>query len=130
MTLINCLGKVGRIHPDYECLRAELRKMAPPNGRAILLFRAKCGCPVAKLEGWGLKRGRRHKKTSMSVELCGSSKFTMNETDSYAKSFSIASGSDTAMSEISKLYYWMQIDLSVDEWRALANVAANGGDHR
>nr|GLL43737.1 uncharacterized protein At5g19025 [Ipomoea trifida] len=47
---------------DYECLRAELRKMAPPNGRAVLLFRAKCGCPIAKLEGWGPKRGRRHKK--------------------------------------------------------------------
>ncbi|XP_057956825.1 uncharacterized protein At5g19025-like [Malania oleifera] len=50
-------------NPDYECLRAELRKMAPPNGRAILLFRARCGCPVAKLEGWGPKRGRRHKKS-------------------------------------------------------------------
>ncbi|KAJ8573757.1 hypothetical protein K7X08_010268 [Anisodus acutangulus] len=50
-------------NPDYECLRAELRKMAPPNGRAVLLFRSKCGCPVAKLEGWGAKRGRRHKKT-------------------------------------------------------------------
>ncbi|XP_042047876.1 uncharacterized protein At5g19025-like [Salvia splendens] len=50
-------------NPDYECLRAELRKMAPPNGRAVLLFRDKCGCPVAKLEGWGPKRGRRHKKS-------------------------------------------------------------------
>lgn len=49
-------------NPDYECLRAELRKMAPPNGRAVLLFQAKCGCPVAKLEGWGARRGRRHKK--------------------------------------------------------------------
>ncbi|XP_047339111.1 uncharacterized protein At5g19025-like [Impatiens glandulifera] len=48
---------------DYECLRAELRKMAPQNGRAVLLFRAKCGCPIAKLEGWGAKRGRRHKKS-------------------------------------------------------------------
>ncbi|CAN4113479.1 unnamed protein product [Withania somnifera] len=49
-------------NPDYECLRAELRKMAPPNGRAVLLFRSKCGCPVAKLEGWAAKRARRHKK--------------------------------------------------------------------
>ncbi|PIA24763.1 hypothetical protein AQUCO_35100001v1 [Aquilegia coerulea] len=49
-------------NPDYECLRSELRKMAPPNGRAVLLFRAKCGCPVAKLEAWGAKRGRKHKK--------------------------------------------------------------------
>lgn len=49
-------------NPDYECLRSELRKMAPPNGRAVLLFRAKCGCPIAKLEGWGPKRSRRNKK--------------------------------------------------------------------
>ncbi|GKV35374.1 hypothetical protein SLEP1_g43648 [Rubroshorea leprosula] len=49
-------------NPDYDCLRAELRKMAPPNGRAVLLFRARCGCPIAKLEGWGPKRGRRHKR--------------------------------------------------------------------
>ncbi|KAI3803241.1 hypothetical protein L1987_31390 [Smallanthus sonchifolius] len=49
-------------NPDYECLRTELRKMAPMNGRAVLLFRSKCGCPVAKLEGWGPKRGRRNKK--------------------------------------------------------------------
>lgn len=50
------------IDPDYECLRSELRKMAPVNGRAVLLFRDKCGCAVAKLEGWGSKRGRRNKK--------------------------------------------------------------------
>nr|XP_043624958.1 uncharacterized protein At5g19025 [Erigeron canadensis] len=50
-------------NPDYECLRSELRKMAPVNGRAVLLFRLKCGCPVAKLEGWGPKRGRRNKKS-------------------------------------------------------------------
>ncbi|KAF8051493.1 hypothetical protein N665_1715s0003 [Sinapis alba] len=49
-------------NPDYECLRAELRRMAPVNGRAVLLFRSRCGCPVAKLQGWGPKRGRRHKK--------------------------------------------------------------------
>ncbi|KAL8235200.1 hypothetical protein R6Q59_021300 [Mikania micrantha] len=49
-------------NPDYECLRTELRKMAPVNGRAVLLFRSKCGCPVAKLEGSGPKRGRRNKK--------------------------------------------------------------------
>ncbi|KAJ0092786.1 hypothetical protein Patl1_25467 [Pistacia atlantica] len=49
-------------NPDYECLRAELRRMAPANGRAVLLFRARCGCAIAKLEGWGPKRGRKHKK--------------------------------------------------------------------
>ncbi|XP_071742042.1 uncharacterized protein At5g19025 [Rutidosis leptorrhynchoides] len=50
-------------NPDYECLRTELRKMAPVNGRAVLLFRLKCGCPVAKLEGWGPKRSKRNKKS-------------------------------------------------------------------
>ncbi|KAE9591430.1 hypothetical protein Lal_00038924 [Lupinus albus] len=58
-------------NPDYECLRAELRKMAPPNGRAILLFRSLCGCPIAKLEGWGSKKGKRHKRSSPNVSLNG-----------------------------------------------------------
>ncbi|XP_028759943.1 uncharacterized protein At5g19025-like isoform X2 [Neltuma alba] len=50
-------------NPDYECLSSELRNMAPPGGRAVLLFRTKCGCPVAKLEGWGPRKGKRHKKS-------------------------------------------------------------------
>lgn len=50
-------GQYGK-NPDYELLRAELRKMAPVNGRAVLLFRLRCGCPVAKLEAWGPKKGR------------------------------------------------------------------------
>ncbi|XP_047336476.1 uncharacterized protein At5g19025-like [Impatiens glandulifera] len=49
-------------NPDYERFRDELRRMAPPNGRAVLLFRSRCGCSVAKLEGWGSKRSRRSKK--------------------------------------------------------------------
>ncbi|XP_058082845.1 uncharacterized protein At5g19025-like [Magnolia sinica] len=49
-------------NPDYDCLRSELRRMAPPNGRAVLLFRSRCGCAIAKLEAWGPKRSRRHKK--------------------------------------------------------------------
>ncbi|XP_008808247.3 uncharacterized protein At5g19025-like [Phoenix dactylifera] len=56
-------------NPDYECLRAELRRMAPPNGRAVLLFRSQCGCPVAKLEGWGPKRSRRQKKGMANLAL-------------------------------------------------------------
>ncbi|CAN8269607.1 unnamed protein product [Cochlearia groenlandica] len=56
---------------DYECLRSELRRMAPINGRAVLLFRSRCGCPVAKLEGWGPKRGRRHKKSQANMALKG-----------------------------------------------------------
>ncbi|KAH9611332.1 hypothetical protein KSS87_005570 [Heliosperma pusillum] len=53
-------------NPDYECLRAELRKMAPVNGRAVLLFRAKCGCPVAKLVGSGPKKGRKGSKKALA----------------------------------------------------------------
>ncbi|KAJ8510486.1 hypothetical protein OPV22_000920 [Ensete ventricosum] len=58
-------------NPDYECLRVELRRMAPPNGRAVLLFRARCGCPLAKLEAWGPKRGRRHKRSLGSLAMEG-----------------------------------------------------------
>ncbi|CAL9103651.1 unnamed protein product [Musa acuminata subsp. burmannicoides] len=58
-------------NPDYECLRAELRRMAPPNGRAVLLFRSRCGCPLAKLEAWGPKRGRRHKKVPANLAIEG-----------------------------------------------------------
>lgn len=38
---------------DIESLIAELKKLAPVNGRALLLFRDKCGCHVAKLEALG-----------------------------------------------------------------------------
>lgn len=55
-------GGQGGNNPDYECLRAELRRMAPPNGRAVLLFRNRCGCPVAKLEGWGAPKSKRRNK--------------------------------------------------------------------
>ncbi|KAJ4772676.1 Ribosomal protein L34e superfamily protein [Rhynchospora pubera] len=64
-------GGQGGNNPDYECLRVELRKMAPPNGRAVLLFRSRCGCPLAKLEAWGPKRGRRHKKGTQYLALEG-----------------------------------------------------------
>ncbi|KAJ1262747.1 hypothetical protein BS78_09G133700 [Paspalum vaginatum] len=55
-------GGQGGNNPDYECLRAELRRMAPPSGRAVLLFRNRCGCPVAKLEGWGAPKSKRRNK--------------------------------------------------------------------
>ncbi|XP_015692908.2 uncharacterized protein At5g19025-like [Oryza brachyantha] len=55
-------GGQGGNNPDYECLRAELRRMAPPNGRAVLLFRNRCGCPIAKLEGWGVPKSKRRSK--------------------------------------------------------------------
>jgi len=56
-------------NPDYECLRSELRKMAPVNGKALLLFRAPCGCPVAKLEASGPKKGKRQKRLGYSFLL-------------------------------------------------------------
>ncbi|KAL0436771.1 UNVERIFIED_CONTAM: hypothetical protein Sradi_0385000 [Sesamum radiatum] len=47
---------------DREELEAELKKMAPPNGRTVLIFRAPCGCPAGRLEVWGPKKIRRIKK--------------------------------------------------------------------
>ncbi|KAG8387398.1 hypothetical protein BUALT_Bualt02G0017400 [Buddleja alternifolia] len=35
---------------DRKELEAELKKMAPPNGRTVLIFRAPCGCPAGRLE--------------------------------------------------------------------------------
>ncbi|PWZ30144.1 Uncharacterized protein Zm00014a_044133 [Zea mays] len=47
---------------DQRELEAELRKMAPPNGRTVLIFRAPCGCPKGRMEVWGAKKVRRIKK--------------------------------------------------------------------
>ncbi|KAJ7970996.1 Ribosomal protein [Quillaja saponaria] len=43
-------------------LEADLKKMAPPNGRAVLVFRARCGCSVGRLEVPGPKKLRKIKK--------------------------------------------------------------------
>ncbi|CAL5367799.1 unnamed protein product [Camellia sinensis] len=43
-------------------LEAELKKMAPPNGRAVLVFRSRCGCSVGKMEVPGPKKTRKVKK--------------------------------------------------------------------
>ncbi|KAG8370171.1 hypothetical protein BUALT_Bualt14G0089500 [Buddleja alternifolia] len=51
--------------PDHEFYLEELRKMAPVNGRVVLLVHGKCGCPVSKLEVWGPKDRRRRKKKMM-----------------------------------------------------------------
>lgn len=40
-------------------LEAELKKMAPANGRAVLVFRARCGCSVGRMEVYGPKKNRR-----------------------------------------------------------------------
>ncbi|KAI8541653.1 hypothetical protein RHMOL_Rhmol08G0079000 [Rhododendron molle] len=47
-------------------LEAELKKMAPPNGRAVLDFKARCGCSVGRMEVLGPKRPRKVKKYSVS----------------------------------------------------------------
>lgn len=43
-------------------LEAELKKLAPPNGKAVLVFRARCGCPVGRMEVPGPKKARKVKK--------------------------------------------------------------------
>lgn len=43
-------------------LEAELKKIAPPNGRAVLIFRARCGCSVGRMEVPGPKKARKTKK--------------------------------------------------------------------
>ncbi|XP_028759530.1 uncharacterized protein At5g19025-like [Neltuma alba] len=48
-------------HQNRE-LEAQLRKMAPPNGRAVLILRAKCGCSVGRLQVPGPKKHRKIRK--------------------------------------------------------------------
>lgn len=43
-------------------LEAELKKMAPPNGRAVLDFKARCGCSIGRMEVPGPKKPRKFKK--------------------------------------------------------------------
>lgn len=47
---------------DHKELEAELRKMAPLNGRTVLIFRSPCGCPKGRMEVWGPRKVRRVKK--------------------------------------------------------------------
>lgn len=56
-------GAAARLGGDHkEELEVELRKMAPLNGRTVLVFRAPCGCPAGRMEVWGAKKVRRIKK--------------------------------------------------------------------
>ncbi|XP_073296162.1 uncharacterized protein [Primulina huaijiensis] len=51
------------LHRDHHReLEAELKKMAPPNGRAVLVFRARCGCSVGRMEVPGPRKSRKVKK--------------------------------------------------------------------
>ncbi|XP_075493853.1 uncharacterized protein LOC142531560 isoform X1 [Primulina tabacum] len=43
-------------------LEAELKKLAPANGRAVLVFRARCGCSVGRMEVPGPKKSGKDKK--------------------------------------------------------------------
>ncbi|XP_077241189.1 uncharacterized protein At5g19025-like [Tasmannia lanceolata] len=47
---------------DHKELEAELKKMAPLNGRTVLIFRKPCGCPIGRMEVWGPQKIRRIKK--------------------------------------------------------------------
>lgn len=45
---------------DYHReLEADLKKMAPANGRVVLVFRARCGCSVVRMEVSGPKKNNR-----------------------------------------------------------------------
>ncbi|KAK6129258.1 hypothetical protein DH2020_036967 [Rehmannia glutinosa] len=64
-----CVAKNGlkkglfELHRDHHReLEGELKKMAPPNGRAILVFRGRCGCSVGRMEVFGPRKSRKVKK--------------------------------------------------------------------
>lgn len=46
----------------HKELEAELKKMAPMNGKAVLIFRARCGCPIGRMEVPGPKNAKKVKK--------------------------------------------------------------------
>ena len=43
----------------YKELQIVLKKMAPLNGRILLVFRPACGCPAERFEVRGAKKVRR-----------------------------------------------------------------------
>ncbi|XP_022751932.1 uncharacterized protein At5g19025-like isoform X2 [Durio zibethinus] len=52
----------------HKELEAELKKMAPVNGRAVLVCRARCGCSVGRLEVPGPKKQRKIKKKDLGYD--------------------------------------------------------------
>nr|KJB25048.1 hypothetical protein B456_004G175400 [Gossypium raimondii] len=46
----------------HKELKTELKKISPVNGRAVLVFQARCGCSVGRLEVPGPKKQRKVKK--------------------------------------------------------------------
>ncbi|KAG4181960.1 hypothetical protein ERO13_A09G015000v2 [Gossypium hirsutum] len=64
-TLVKDGAKRGlfELPPDHHKeLETELKKMAPVNGRAVLVFQARCGCSVGRLEVPGPRKQRKVKK--------------------------------------------------------------------
>lgn len=55
----SCPFELGEAHKELE---GELRKMAPVNGRTVLIFRSRCGCPRGRMEVWGHRKIHRVKK--------------------------------------------------------------------
>ncbi|XP_078444944.1 ribosomal protein L34e superfamily protein [Wolffia australiana] len=55
----SCPFELGKDHKELE---AELKKMAPINGRTVLIFRSRCGCPRGRMEVWGHRKTPRAKK--------------------------------------------------------------------
>ncbi|KAJ4959818.1 hypothetical protein NE237_019728 [Protea cynaroides] len=58
----NVQGLLELVQEHHKELENELRKMAPANGRAIIVFRARCGCPIGRMEVPGPKKIRKIKK--------------------------------------------------------------------
>ncbi|XP_060194453.1 uncharacterized protein At5g19025 [Lycium barbarum] len=52
--------KLPRDH--HQELEAELKRMAPPNGRAVLVFRGRCGCSIGTMEVPGPRKTGKFKK--------------------------------------------------------------------
>ncbi|GKB47426.1 ribosomal protein L34e superfamily protein [Tanacetum coccineum] len=54
----------------HRGLEVELKKIAPVNGRVIMDFRARCGCPAVRIEVSGPKKRNRKKMTTEVSETC------------------------------------------------------------
>ncbi|KAK1387701.1 hypothetical protein POM88_015879 [Heracleum sosnowskyi] len=62
----------GDLSSEDEAVKAELRtyfkKLVPVNGRFVLLFKSKCGCPYAKIEAWSSEDSSRRHATASTNE--------------------------------------------------------------
>ncbi|KAJ4973173.1 hypothetical protein NE237_006347 [Protea cynaroides] len=58
-------GLLEFVQEHHKDLENELRKMAPANGRAVIVFRARCGCPIGRMEVPGQKKLRKIKRSKV-----------------------------------------------------------------